>query len=134
MLFRSVEDLEALDGTMDINAHAKALLARPNCELVIVTNGENGSFAFTGNGHARAGVYKPPVFGDTVGAGDSLMAGVLSFLEMENKLTPHGLAELDEAALKQMLSYGAIVAGLNCAQKGCKPPTRAEVEAVLANL
>jgi fructokinase len=26
-----------------------------------------------------------------------------------------------------------VVAGLNCAEKGCKPPTRAQVDAVLAS-
>ena len=30
-----------------------------------------------------------------------------------------------------MILWGAIVAGLNCAHKGCVPPTRAEVDAVL---
>ncbi len=130
----SVEDLEALDATMDINAHVMALLARPNCNLVVVTDGENGSQAFTKNTRAQAGIYEPPVFGDTVGAGDSLMAGVLSFLEQEDKLNPPELLKLNEQVLACMLHYGAVVAGLNCAQKGCKPPTRAEVDAVLAQL
>jgi fructokinase len=31
-----------------------------------------------------------------------------------------------------MLRFGAVVAGLNCAHKGCVPPTRPEVDAVLA--
>ena len=127
----SVEDLEALDGAMDINAHAEELLARPNCELVVVTDGENGSFAFTQNGRARTGIYKSPVFGDTVGAGDSLMAGILSFLNSHQRLGPEQPGKLGQPELEEMLRYGAIVAGLNCAQKGCNPPTRAEVDAVL---
>ena len=43
------------------------------------------------------------------------------------------LGTLDAAALRTTLRFGAVVAGLNCAEKGCKPPTRAQVDAVLAS-
>ena len=130
----SVEDLQELDPAIDVEAHTQALLARPGCELVVVTDGENGSFAFTQNGRAQAGIYAPAVFGDTVGAGDSLMAGVLCFLEQQGSLNPPALRGLSEKMLGEMLRYGAVVAGLNCAQKGCKPPSRAEVDAVLSEM
>lgn len=128
----SEEDLEALDGTLSIDEHAKALLARPHCELVVVTLGDKGSRAFTQAGTADAAIYAPPVFGDTVGAGDSLMAGILSWLSERDLLVPARLAQLGTTDLAQMLRFGAVVAGINCGRKGCKPPTRAEVDAVLA--
>lgn len=128
----SEEDLLALEPSKSIDAHAADLLARPNCELVVVTLGENGSLAFTRSGMARAGVYAPPVFGDTVGAGDSLMAGILTTLHEQGVLKPGTLSLLGDVALAQMLRFGAVVAGLNCAQKGCNPPTRNQVDAVLA--
>ena len=127
----SREDLLALDANKSIEQHAAELLARPNCELVVVTLGDEGSLAFTAAGAARAGIYAPPVFGDTVGAGDSLMAGILSILSEQGDLQPGRLARLDQAALEKMLRFGAVVAGLNCSKKGCNPPTRAEVDAVL---
>lgn len=127
----SEEDLEALDSAKTIEQHAADLLARPNCELVVVTLGEKGSRAFTRAGTANASIYAPPVFGDTVGAGDSLMAGILSWLHERNLLKPGKLAALGEGALGDMLRFGAVVAGINCGRKGCKPPTRAEVDAVL---
>ena len=127
----SREDLLALDANKSIEQHAAELLARPNCELVVVTLGDEGSLAFTEAGTARAGIYAPPVFGDTVGAGDSLMAGILSILSEQGDLQPGRLARLDQAALEKMLRFGAVVAGLNCSKKGCNPPTRAEVDAVL---
>ena len=65
----SREDLQALDPGKSIEDHAADLLARPRCELVVVTLGDEGSMAFTTAGHARAGIYAPPVFGDTVGRG-----------------------------------------------------------------
>lgn len=127
----SEEDLAALDADKSIERHAQEMLERPNCGLVVVTLGEKGSRAFTRTGTAEAGIYAPPVFGDTVGAGDSLMAGILSWLSDEGVLGPDALAGLDSAALARMLRFGAVVAGLNCAHKGCVPPTRAEVDLVL---
>jgi fructokinase len=128
----SDEDLKALDPAKTVEAQVAELLARPNCELVVVTFGAAGSRAFTRSGEAQAGVYSPPVFGDTVGAGDSLMAGVLTTLGDQGRLKPGALATLDQPALAAMLRFGAVVAGLNCAHKGCVPPTRAKVDAVLA--
>jgi fructokinase len=128
----SREDLSALDASKSIEEHAEALLARPNCELVVVTLGDEGSLAFTAAGQARAGIWSPPIFGDTVGAGDSLMAGILTWLDEQGRLAKGQLGGLDSAALEEMLRFGAIVAGLNCGEKGCKPPTRAQVDAVLA--
>jgi len=127
----SREDLEALDDTLAIEEHAQALLARPNCKLVVVTLGDAGSLAFTRSGRAQAGIFPPPVFGDTVGAGDSLMAGIITILAERGQLVPERLGTLDDAALGETLRFGAVVAGLNCGHKGCVPPTRAEVDAVL---
>lgn len=127
----SREDLEALDASLGIEQHAAALLARPNCELVVVTLGEDGSRAFTAAGEARAGIYAPPVFGDTVGAGDSLMAGILTTLAERGDLGPGRLEALESEELGEILAFGAVVAGLNCGHKGCVPPSRAEVDAVL---
>ena len=129
----SREDLMALDPALSIEAHATALLARPNCELVVVTLGEEGSLAFArGGARAEAGVHAPPMFGDTVGAGDSLMAGILTLLAERGDLVPGRLGALDAAALAAMLRFGAVVAGLNCAEKGCNPPSRAMVDAIIA--
>lgn len=127
----SEEDLEALDAARSIEQHAADLLARPNCELVVVTLGDKGSRAFTAAGTAAAGIHRPPVFGDTVGAGDSLMAGILSWLHERRLLKAGELSQLGDGALGDMLRFGAVVAGINCGRKGCKPPTRAEVDAVL---
>lgn len=125
----SEEDMEALEPGLPLADHAARLLERPSCRLVIVTLGEKGSLAFNRRAEARAPVWSPPVFGDTVGAGDSLMAGVLSFLAERGDLDPHRLGQLDAAQLRAMLDYGALVAGLNCGRKGCNPPTRSEVAA-----
>ncbi|WP_375452570.1 carbohydrate kinase [uncultured Devosia sp.] len=127
----SDEDLAHFDPALSIEQHIEGLLARPNCKLVVVTLGEGGSLAFTAQGRGKAEIWSPPVFGDTVGAGDSLMAGILTWLDETGVLKPGALGRLDDAALAKTLRFGAVVAGLNCGQIGCKPPTRQEVDAVL---
>lgn len=127
----SDEDHAWLEPGMSLEEHARALLARPNCELVVITLGEDGSLAFTSKASARAPIHSPPVFVDTVGAGDSLMAGVLTALAERQALQPGRLGTLDSTALEDILRFGAVVAGINCGRKGCQPPTRAEVDAVL---
>ena len=128
----SEEDHEWLEPGQSIEAHAAALLARPNCRLVVVTLGEHGSRAFPRRASAGASIHAPPVFADTVGAGDSLMAGILTWLAEAGALKPGAMAELTASQLGQMLHFGAVVAGINCGRKGCQPPSRAEVDAVLA--
>lgn len=127
----SEDDHAWLKPGMSIEAHAAELLARPKCELVVVTLGEAGSRAFTRAGTVLAPIHKPPVFGDTVGAGDSLMAGILTWLGEAGALKPGALGALGEDKLAAMLRFGAVVAGINCGRLGCQPPSRAEVDAVL---
>lgn len=127
----SEEDHDWLKPGISIEDHAAELLARPRCELVVVTLGEEGSRAFSRSGSATAPIHRPAVFGDTVGAGDSLMAGILTWLDEAGALMPGGLAALKGEQLAQMLRFGAVVAGINCGRKGCQPPSRGEVDAVL---
>ncbi|MBJ6988902.1 carbohydrate kinase [Devosia sp. MC521] len=130
----SEEDHDWLSPGLSIEEHAKELLSRPNSELVVVTLGEGGSIAFSHAGHAKAPIYSPPVFGDTVGAGDSLMAGILTWLYEADVLKAHSLLSLNDEQLEDMLEFGAVVAGINCGRKGCQPPTRSEVEQVMSEL
>lgn len=141
----SIEDLAALEQSRAVRAteltpaEVEALVAkytadflgRANCELVIVTFGDEGSRAFTRAGSARQGIHQAVPFGDTVGAGDTLMAAVLTLLDEQGNLTPGKLGAMDDEALATMLRFGAVAAGLNCRFVGCHPPTRGEVDAVL---
>lgn len=128
----SDEDLAALDGGKPIEAHAADLLGRPNCRLVIVTRGSEGSRAFTRRASAEAGIYAPPSFVDTVGAGDTLMAAALTHLALGGNLSPDRLDALDAGQLGKVLEYGAVAAGINCGRAGASPPNRSEIDMTLA--
>jgi fructokinase len=128
----SDEDLHALDPALTFEAQAAALLARPNCRLVVITLGAEGSLAFTKAGSVRGPIHPATPGGDNVGAGDTLMAGLLAWLKDNGALQPQALERLDAAALGRMLWFAAVAAGINCSRVGANPPSRAEVEAVIA--
>jgi fructokinase len=128
----SEEDLETLDASKSIEQHAAAMLKGEFCRLVVVTLGDKGSRAFTGRVSVTSPIYPATPGGDNVGAGDTLMAGILAWLRDHQALAPDAIGGLDQTALKDMLWFGAVAAGINCSRVGANPPTRAEVEAVLA--
>jgi len=127
----SEEDLHFLDAGPTLETHAASILKRPNVKLVVITLGAEGSMAFTKGATVRSPIYPATPGGDNVGAGDTLMAGILTWLTDNGTLKPEKLAALGEAELKAMLWYGAVAAGINCSRVGASPPTRAEVDAVL---
>jgi fructokinase len=127
----SEEDLETLDPGKTIEQHAADMLALPHCKLLVVTLGANGSCAFTRTAAVRSPIHPATPGGDNVGAGDTLMAGMLTWLSDHHALAPDRLAALDADALRQMLWFGAVAAGINCSRVGANPPTRAEVDAAL---
>ncbi|MEQ1900513.1 MAG: carbohydrate kinase [Devosia sp.] len=128
----SEEDLETLDAGKSLGEHAAQMLKQPNCRLVVITLGAEGSVAFTKTASFRSPIYPAKPGGDNVGAGDTLMAGIITWLADHKALSPDAMARLDAGALKQMLWFGAVAAGINCSRVGANPPSRAEVEAVLS--
>ncbi|HZY67455.1 MAG TPA: PfkB family carbohydrate kinase [Devosia sp.] len=128
----SHEDLDYLEPGKPLEAHAAALLARPNTKLVVITRATDGSVAFTRDARAESPIYPAKRGGDNVGAGDTLMAGILTWLRDKRSLPPAKLAALSGDQLGSMLWFGAVAAGINCSRVGANPPTRAEVDAVLA--
>ena len=70
---------------------------------------------------------------DTVGAGDSLAAGLLTGL-LESGVTTRGrLQQLSDEHLLRLVGDAALVAALNCTRVGADPPTRAELDAARAD-
>jgi len=88
--------------------------------------------AFTAKASVRADIYPATPGGDNVGAGDTLMAGILTWLNDHGALAAGRLGTLTPEQLQQMLWFGAVAAGINCSRVGANPPTRAEVDAVVS--
>jgi fructose-1-phosphate kinase PfkB-like protein len=94
--------------------------------LVVVTRGAEGAVGYTRQGRVTA----PPVavqVADTVGAGDTFQAALLTWAAETGRLTPAGLAQLDDAALAEALGFAARAAAITCSRRGADLPRRAEL-------
>src|SRR6476469_4344906 len=69
---------------------------------------------------------RPVTVADTVGAGDSLAAGLLSGLLNSGVTTRLELETMDGARLTAVLDDAMLVAALTCTRTGADPPTAAE--------
>jgi fructokinase len=69
---------------------------------------------------------------DTVGAGDSLAAGLFAGLLAAGVADRAALEALSDDDLHRVVDDAALVAALNCTRVGADPPTRAELDAARA--
>ena len=128
----SAEDLAWLEpATTDLD-EAAAAWARRGPALVLLTDG-GAPLRIARPGRPVRHVPPPRVtVADTVGAGDSLAAGLLSGLLAAGVTTRAGLEALDDDRLGALVDDAALVAALNCTRVGADPPTRAELDAARA--
>lgn len=94
--------------------------------LVVVTRGENGALAWT----ATEALAMPPVptaVVDTVGAGDTFQAALLTALSEGGHLSPQGLRGMARAELERCLWFAARAASITCSRRGADLPRRADV-------
>jgi fructokinase len=121
----SDEDLALLYPGRPLEAFAADALAA-GTPLVVVTRGGEGALGFT----RSASVVVPPVrvaVADTVGAGDTFQAALLTWAAETGRLTPAALASLDQAALAEALGFAARAAAITCSRRGADLPRRAEL-------
>ena len=132
----SAEDLLWLEpgatSADDLDATARQWAERGPA-LVLVTDG-GAPLRIARPGHSVRHWRTPQVaVVDTVGAGDSLAAGLLSGL-LESGVTDRAaLAALPDEDLLRLVDDAALVAALNCTRVGADPPTRAELAAARAD-
>jgi fructokinase len=102
--------------------------------LVVVTRGGKGVYAVTADLELRRPA-TPIDLVDTVGAGDSFTSGLLDGLRRADLIggpRRDALAAIDESTLISVLDEASLVAAITCSRPGANPPTKAEVEAALA--
>ena len=116
----SDEDLHWLEGQGDLTTLARGLLAR-GPKVVFITEGAKGARAVTATQDIFVAAQKVAVV-DTVGAGDTFNAGVLSALHQAGALTKTGVATLSDAALTAALTLGTRAAAVTVSRAGANPP------------
>ncbi len=97
--------------------------------LVVMTRGGGGAEAhFRGERMVQPAPTIDVV--DTVGAGDSFMAGLLCAMA-DSEALGAGSREPTEAEVGRWLIFAIAAAAITCTRQGAQPPTRAEVDKVL---
>jgi fructokinase len=115
----SDEDLDFLQPGVSIPDAAATLLGG-RTQLVVVTSGGTGAYATSSVGAVE--VHSRPVqVADTVGAGDSFMAALLTVA------VEHGLEHLDGQRLEAYLSAAHEAAAITVSRPGADPPRRGDL-------
>lgn len=116
----SDEDLRWFAGAGDLTKLAHAILAR-GPKLVLITEGAKGAWAFTQR-DTRFVASRKVTVADTVGAGDTFNAGVLTALHNLGALSKARVANLTAAELDAALDLGARAAAITVSRAGANPP------------
>jgi fructokinase len=121
----SDEDLELLQPGAALDAFAAHALAQ-GVRAVVITRGGQGAIGWT----AQFRVTTPPVpvtVVDTVGAGDTFQAALLTWLAEHGALNAQALGALSEQSLSDALAFAAQAAAITCSRRGADMPRRAEL-------
>jgi len=122
----SIEDIHFLYPGVEV----KGILAdwlNAGAGLAVATMGELGALAIAKDG-TSVRVDTPPVkVVDTVGAGDTFQAALLTWLDERDQLSPEGLASLTEKDLTDLLTFAARAAAITCSRRGADMPRRNEL-------
>ena len=123
----SDEDLLALNvpGETPL-AQARHVMQTTQAKLIALTMGANGAWLLTRNGEYFAHETARLNIIDTVGAGDSFLAGLLAALASLNTAghsLNHVLAKLTPEQAQMALGHAIASASLCVQERGCIPPT-----------
>ncbi|CAN7353708.1 carbohydrate kinase [Pseudoduganella sp. LjRoot289] len=100
---------------------------RAGVSLVVVTRGGDGVLAATSSlAPVELPALKVDVI-DTVGAGDTFQAALLSHLSRHGLLTRAALRGLDAPALRSALAFAGRAAAITCSRRGADMPRLKEV-------
>ncbi len=94
--------------------------------LVVITKGADGATAYTGGCIVEQAIENVDVI-DTVGAGDTFMAGLLTSLGEGGNLSSDKLGAMDQATLSNALSFASRVAAITVSRNGANPPWKDEM-------
>ncbi|TCC39604.1 carbohydrate kinase family protein [Kribbella sindirgiensis] len=121
----SDEDCEFFRPGVSLDDIAEELLTAERTQCVVITRGGSGALG-VGRG-VRVEVSAPTIeVVDTVGAGDSLMAALITGLLRRGLLGERRLAGLTVEDLRDVVDYAVKAAAITCTRHGADPPTAAE--------
>jgi len=122
----SEEDLLLLYPEQALEDIAQGWLTQ-QCQLVFITHGGQGATVYSRR-HGSAWVPAQAItVADTVGAGDTFQAALITWLTEHRADTPAGLAELSRDDLETVLKFAAAAAAITCTRIGPDLPYRQQL-------
>ena len=123
----SDNEMEFMTGTTDYDAGVEILRKSYDIPLILVTLGPNGSRAYYKDKIVTAAPFLSENTIETTGAGDSFCGSTLRFV------LEHGLDDLTEADLKELLTFANASASIVTTRKGALGvmPTKEEIDEFL---
>jgi fructokinase len=121
----SEEDLELMQPGAAPETFAIDALTH-GVKAVVVTRGARGASGWTAHCNASAAPVAVKVI-DTVGAGDTFQAALLTWLAENQSLNRAGVAALSQKALSDALTFAARAAAITCSRRGADMPRRGEL-------
>ena len=122
----SEEDLSLLSPGAGLQQFADDAMAR-GVGFVVVTRGGDGAVAWTRSGSVSVPAVALPVV-DTVGAGDTFQAALLTWLAEHDSLSIEAVAALSVARLRMALQFAVAAAAITCSRRGADLPRRSELK------
>lgn len=122
----SEEDLALLQPGVGMRQFAAEALAQ-GVRLVVVTRGGAGARAWT----VSASIAVPAVavaVVDTVGAGDTFQAALLTWLAEHGRASIDALGAMSSIQLREALQFAVGAAAITCSRRGADLPRRAELD------
>ncbi|MEQ1950798.1 carbohydrate kinase [Mesorhizobium sp. CN2-181] len=95
-------------------------------KLMVVTRGGDGLIAFSKRYKVSTPAERVTVV-DTVGAGDTVNAGILANLRDQGLLTKRAISALSEEQIRSVLAFSGKAAAITVSRPGANPPWRREM-------
>jgi len=121
----SDEDLSLVLPQVDMDAFAMRTIEM-GVKLVVVTRGSKGAKAWNAQGVASTESTAAKLV-DTVGAGDSFQAALLTWLAENTRASAKNLANMNSEQLKAALTFASRAAAITCSRQGADMPYRKEI-------
>ena len=126
----SDNEVEFLFGTTDYDEGARLIREKYQIPLVLITLGKDGSRAYYKDLRVEVPGFVQEHTIETTGAGDTFCAKSLNYI------LEHGMEELTEENLKELLTFANAAASLITTRKGALRvmPTREEIKNIIQNV
>ncbi len=125
----SEEDLQHLYPGETLGTVAQRWLAKGAAAVVVTLGGEGAVMIRAAGDPIKVPAQRVEVV-DTVGAGDSFLAALLTYLVETGELSRQRIAALPEEEAKRALAFAVAASAVTCGRRGADLPRRDELPAV----